>query len=470
MIFSSRTTSSRRSFRQGFLNWVAFERSLSPDVSDIVKRTCPIEGCEQRLGSEEQMRHHLKGCKLLEKGFYRCHESDRIERIGKCETNGCRALQQYKNLFSNAMHTLGRRLSRGCRPSRLVHKKKYSKSTHMFAVDPKSPFSVDWERTDSSDISPGYKSSSSTAVELSSDREDVELPAHHGSAELYAGHVTSATEYFDQSQTCIQELGVADDDSTQVRQFLAHGTYQPAELSSSTTTDFSFEYRDVNDAQNGQILGWDPTPSNYDTTPDNLLHMYCSKKDLSMAGVPTMDTHDQESPHTPDTTHPCDLAELISPVERVEWNGECPSTCIVSPMGSFTESDVNQGESPTSPSFSTTGTSVTVSCIDSIRTPPDDTTESFLSFIDIPDRISKGLIVHLETLDSTKDLLSHHSFFNEPGRVCREPISDEFHFSEAMSIPDIPPTIASPWSSKSNSIIDQTSSSSDYLRMFHENL
>jgi hypothetical protein len=67
---------------------------------------------------------------------------------------------------------------------------------------------------------------------------------------------------------------------------------------------------------------------------------------------------------------------------------------------------------------------------------------------------------------------SFHSF-NEPVRAYQEPIEEEFHLSEAMSMStnqSTPSTLASPWSSGSNSTTDQSSSSSSgcFSDMLHQ--
>jgi len=488
IILSSRTTSSKRSFRQGFLNWVAFERSLAPNIPDLVKQTCPVAECEEILGSELQMRQHLKGCVYLQKGFYRCHETNEIEQIGKCETKGCRDLQQYKGMFSNAMHTLGRRLSlRGCRPSRLVNKisKKSSKSPHIFGVDPRiSYLEQDWESTmEHSDVPPRYTPYYSEwpqgyTVELCSDREAVELDAHHGFAELYAEHATTTSEYFEQPQHIISELGVADDDSTQVLQFLAHGTYQPAEL--STVANSTIERQNDNITRNFQVDGWDLTPSNYDTTPEDLLKMYCSSSDLSMTDAPTVDAPCQQTRQTSsyNVTQSYHCSALVSSVDG-DSNGRYRNTYDISPMGSFTDSDMNHANSVFSAPTccSTSGTSISI--LDSINTPPNSSPALLLSFLDEPDRMCQDPIEDFEPFESSKSLMdnlpvSFHSF-NEPTRMHEEPLEEEFHLSETMSMPTkqgTPSTLASSSSSQPNSITDQSSSPSSayFSNILHEDL
>ncbi|KAF4619044.1 hypothetical protein G7Y89_g14802 [Cudoniella acicularis] len=465
---TSRTTSSKRLFRQGFHYWVAFERNLSPNISDLKKRTCPVAECEECFGSELQMRQHLKGCLHLEKGIYRCHETDKIERIGKCETKGCRELQQYKSLFSNAMHTLGRRLSRGCRPGRLVNKisKKYSKPSHIFGVDPRIPYpESDWgSAMDNSDVPPEYTSFCSEwaqdhPIELSSDRDVVELSAPHGYAELHAGYAITP-EHFGQSEPDIPELGVADGDSTQASQLLSHGTYQPTELFTATNSVFEHQ-KDNNVAQNVQADGWELTPSECDTAPENFPNMYYSNNSFSMTNAPTMSAPCQQTPQPSNVIRPYDCTELVSPLKEGDWNGTYPSTCNVSPIGMFRGSDVNQGNSvfSASPSPSASGTSV--SSIDSIKT-PDSTPAPFVNFFNQPDGSFPDLIKDFEALESTKNVMNSLQAY----RVYQEPVKDEFYLHEAVPMStnqSHPATFASQWSSGSSSNADQSfSSSSSY--------
>jgi hypothetical protein len=334
---------------------------------------------------------------------------------------------------------------------------------------------------DNSEVPPEYTLFSSEwtrhyVAELGSDREVVELPAQHGSTELYTERATTP-QYFEQQPPNIPELGVTDDDSTQVSQFLAHGTYQPAEL--STTTDSAFESHNDNAAQKVQVDDWDHTPSNYDTTPEDLLNMYFSNNDLPMSEAPTVDAPCQQTPQTSNTTQPLDCTEPISAVAD-DGNGRYPSTCDLFPMGSFTESDMNQGSSVFSASPSGSISETSVSSIYSIKTPPDNTHAPLLSFFDEPDRMCQDSIEDFESLASTKNLMnnpqaSFHFFFNEPDRVYQEHIEEEFHLSEVMSMStsqSTSSTLASPWSSGSSSTTSQSFSSSYcyFSGMLHEEL
>ena len=465
---------------------MAFERSLDPNISDLVKQTCPVADCQAVLGSEPEMRQHLKDCLYLQKGYYRCHESNEIEQIGKCETKGCRELQQYKGMFSNAMHTLGRRLSpRGCRPSRLVNKisKKSSKSPHIFGVDPRIPYlEQDCDSTiENFDVLPGYTATCSEwpqryAVELWSEREAVELDAHPGFAELSAANPTTTSEYFVQPNHIVSELGITDDDSTQVSQFLAHGTYQPAEL--STVTDSVIEPQNDIAAQSFQADGWDLTPSNYDTSPEDLLKMYCSTSDLSM----TEDTVDAPCQKTLPSSSSCvakpsHCIELVSPVGG-DSNDRYSNTGDISPMGSCTDSDMDQANSvfSASTSCSTNGTSVSI--MDPITTPPDSP-PALISFLDEPDRMFQDPIEDFELLESTNNLVDNlpGSFysFTKPDETYPEPREEEFHLSEMMSMStdhSTPSVVASSWSSEPNSTTNQKSPSSFsyFSNMLHEEL
>ena len=114
--FRTRTYPSHKPSHQTFLNWVAFNRSFAPNIHEIERRTCPLLGCEQCFDSLEYMLEHIRECPRLSKGLYRCFESGKEERIGRCETLRCQELQQCKDRIVNS---LKRRLSpRGCGPRR----------------------------------------------------------------------------------------------------------------------------------------------------------------------------------------------------------------------------------------------------------------------------------------------------------------------------------------------------------------
>jgi hypothetical protein len=336
---------------------------------------------------------------------------------------------------------------------------------------------------DNSGVLPAYKLfhpewTQHPVAELSSSREVVELPAQERSAELSA----ATPEYFEQLQPNIPELGIADGDSTHVSQFLAHGTYQPAEL--STNTDFVFEFHNDSAAQNIQVDGWDLTPSNYNATPNDLLNVCFPNNDLSMTNAPTVDATCQQTPRTSKAIQPYYCTELGPAVEEGDRNGRCASTCDVFPMGRFTDSDASQGNSvfSASPSRSTSGTSV--SSIDLIKTPQDNAPASFIYFLDEPDKMCQDPVEGFEPLESTKSLMNNlqgqrqgpsHFFLNESDIVHQEHIEEEFHWSEKMSISTSQSTsftLASPWSSRSNSTTSQSFSSSyGYSSgMLHEKL
>lgn len=61
------------------------------------------------------MLNHLKECPRLSKAMYRCFETGREERIGRCETPGCLDLQRYKDRIANQIRRLS---SRGYSPRR----------------------------------------------------------------------------------------------------------------------------------------------------------------------------------------------------------------------------------------------------------------------------------------------------------------------------------------------------------------
>ena len=116
-----RASSLSKTSYQGFLNWVAYTRNLAPRIHEIDRRTCPLIGCEKLFEHPDEMLLHLKICPLLSKGSYRCIDSGREERIGKCTSRGCLQLQHCKDRFAAAMISLKRRLSpRGSRPLRFA--------------------------------------------------------------------------------------------------------------------------------------------------------------------------------------------------------------------------------------------------------------------------------------------------------------------------------------------------------------
>jgi hypothetical protein len=89
-------------------------------------------------------------------------------------------------------------------------------------------------------------------------------------------------------------------------------------------------------------------------------------------------------------------------------------------------------------------------------------------------------IEDFESLEPTKKLVDNsqawlHSFFNESDRVFQEPIEEEFHLSEAMSMSTSQSTsspLASSWSSGSGSTTGQSFSSSHgyFSGMLYEEL
>jgi ankyrin repeat protein len=94
---------------EGFLNWVAYTRNMSPNIHQIERRTCPLIGCEKCFVDSDAMLMHLKTCPKFSRGLYRCFESGQSERIGQCETPGCSEFYQGK--LAAVVNALERRLS-----------------------------------------------------------------------------------------------------------------------------------------------------------------------------------------------------------------------------------------------------------------------------------------------------------------------------------------------------------------------
>jgi len=118
----ARATSSSKPSHQGFLNWVAYTRNLTVGIHEIDRKTCPLMSCQQQFDHSDGMLLHLKTCPYLSEGLYRCIDTMKEARIGKCPSPSCRQLQQhYKDRIVTAMSSLKRRLSpRGSRPQRFV--------------------------------------------------------------------------------------------------------------------------------------------------------------------------------------------------------------------------------------------------------------------------------------------------------------------------------------------------------------
>ena len=348
----------------------------------------------------------------------------------------------------------------------------------MFGVDPRRQFTEsDWEMAmDNNDAPPQYTHFSPewteyAVVELSSGREDIELPADHGVAELCSGNTTLATESSGQEQFSVHELAVSDCDATQVPQHHAYGNYQPAELPAGNNFVPEDKYPDC--TQNAKEHGWEITPPDYEMTPEDGLN-WC----LSTADSNIMDSSQQQL-HASNVDSTYDFDGLVSPVEGgVGWNERYTSTCDVSPFRSFTESDIDVGTSvfSLSPSRSTAETSV--SSLDSIMTPPDHTAPHAVSIFGEPDRVYEDPIEDFGSppwsIPAKPSQNLFHSIFDEPDGVSQEPDEEDAHWSAANSTflgQNTPPTHASPQSSCSTSVTDRCSSASGYFStMWHEAL
>ena len=349
----------------------------------------------------------------------------------------------------------------------------------MFGVDPRLQFTEsDSEMAmDNNDAPPQYTHFSPewtehAAVELSSGREDIELPADHGVAELFSGNTTLAIEPSGQEQFSIHELAVADGDATQVPQYHAYGNHQPAELPAGNNYVPEDKYPDS--TQTARKHGWEITPPDYEMTPEALLNGCPFTADSNI-----MDSSQQKL-HASNVDSPYDFDGLVSPVEGgVGWNERYTSTCDVSPFGSFTETDIDVGTSvfSLSPSRSTTETSV--SSLDSIMTPPDHTVPHAVSLFGEPDMVCEDPIEDFGSPWSINNPAKpsqtlFYSFSDEPDRVSQEPHKEDVHWSAANSTflgQNTTPTHASPQSSCSTLVTDQCSSASgSFSIMWHEAL
>ena len=248
----SRTSPSQKPSHQTFLNWVAFNRSFAPNIQDIERRTCPLVECEICFGSLEDMLGHVKECPRLSKGLYRCFESGREERIGRCESPRCLELQQCKDRIVNS---LKRRLSpRGSGPRRQT-----SIPLEMQSLSPEMnlgydmPCSAGLAELSAETVipppayTPKYHGSvQHTPAELGSgcysqSAKRSNLPLEDKFAELEAGDKTSQyfPTYLAQTQSEPAELG-ADVDLMYATPHHRHYQYEISELS---TDNFSYEAR-----------------------------------------------------------------------------------------------------------------------------------------------------------------------------------------------------------------------------------
>lgn len=94
--------------------------------------------CEEFFDHSDAMLAHLKTCPRLLKGVYRCLDTGKEVRIGKCTSKGCHQLQHCKDRIATAVNSLKRRLSpRGSRPRRLIEiaAEKQTMSPEMSVVD-----------------------------------------------------------------------------------------------------------------------------------------------------------------------------------------------------------------------------------------------------------------------------------------------------------------------------------------------
>ena len=219
--FRPRTSPLHKPPHQTFLNWVAFNRSFAPNIHEIERRTCPLLECEQCFDSLEDMLEHIRECPRLSKGQYRCFESGKEERIGRCETPRCQELQQCKDRMLNS---LKRRLSpRGYRPRRLagIPLERQSLSPEMNAgMNKPSPVGIAELSCENAHPPPAYApvyfgSVQSTPTELGS--------AHYSESAVPPQYLT---------QYQFAELDSGEDCASYSQDYLSQMPSEPAELAS----------------------------------------------------------------------------------------------------------------------------------------------------------------------------------------------------------------------------------------------
>jgi hypothetical protein len=259
----SRTSPSHKPHHQAFLNWVAFNRSFAPNIQDIEKRTCPLLDCETCFGSLEDMLGHVKECPRLSKGLYRCFESGREERIGRCESPLCLELQQCKDRIANSVNSLKRRLSpRGHGPRRQANipLEMQSLSPEMYS-DYDTPYPVGVAELSCEAAVPPpvytptyYGSGPHAPAELSSGYYSESImqstaPFKHSFAELDAGESSAeySLSYLAQTQPEPVELG-ANGDLMYTTQHRGQYRYGISELS----TDNAYGTQHQNSARQQQ--------------------------------------------------------------------------------------------------------------------------------------------------------------------------------------------------------------------------
>jgi hypothetical protein len=238
------------------------------------------------------MLEHVKECPRLSQGWYRCFESGKEERIGRCETQRCHELQQYKDRIVNSIR---RRLSPRVSGSRrlvgipLEVQKLSPEMSHLDSALSKSntvgtaelsceatisplELGTNWnlDTTDlglppaytptyfisaqasRAELSSGYDSTYTAQRPLQSQYRPAELISGYDSiyapqrplqsqyrpAELDIGHGSSnSLKYLTQRKPKPAELG-ANDNLTYRAQHCAQRRYGPAELSTDNTLSY----------------------------------------------------------------------------------------------------------------------------------------------------------------------------------------------------------------------------------------
>jgi hypothetical protein len=215
------------------------------------------------------MLEHVKDCPRLSQGWYRCFESGKEERIGRCDSQRCQELQQYKDRIVNSIR---RRLSPRVSGSRrlvdipLEMQKLSPEMSHLDSALNESytvgvaelsceatisPLELDtnW-KLDTAELGlpPAYTptyfiSAQASLAELGSGYESTytaqrPLQSQYRLAELDIGHGSSDyLKYLKERKPKPAELG-ANDNLSYLAQHFAQCRYGPAELSTDNTLSY----------------------------------------------------------------------------------------------------------------------------------------------------------------------------------------------------------------------------------------
>lgn len=249
----TRIVPSHKPSHQAFLNWVAYNRSLAPNIPEIVRRTCPLLDCEICFDSWEKMLDHVKECPRLSKGLYRCFESGKEERIGRCETHRCLDLQRCKDRIAKSIK---RHLSpRGSGPRRQdnlpLEEQSLSPEADLTFHEmwPASPAELPClGAVRPPPYSPNYVSSvPNTPAELGSggySAMQLTAPLRYEFAELDSeAGPSQSSRYLIPSRPELAELG-ANDDGTYTAQHFEHNGYGAAELNADNGLAYTANHQE----------------------------------------------------------------------------------------------------------------------------------------------------------------------------------------------------------------------------------